>query len=263
MKYSQRALGFFCHGSRLLGIVDVPERPVTRGVLVLSGARQYRVGPHRQFTLLARMLAPRGIPVMRFDCRGMGDSEGRPRRFDALDDDLHAAINEFFRQVPEMKEVVLWGLDDAATAATLYARSDTRVRALILLNPWIRVPDGAERGKDASHPRSGELGFWRRIAGSQRDTLVASDAARQHQRAAVDGELPLEQRFMASLGSFAGHTLVILGGADPQAKTFVELLDRNVSHVRRVTIADADHHFARRTWRDEVAEASANWIVSW
>jgi uncharacterized protein len=42
--------------------------------MVAAGA--YRVGPHRQFLLLARDWAADGIPVMRFDYQGQGDSEG-------------------------------------------------------------------------------------------------------------------------------------------------------------------------------------------
>ena len=264
MKFSQRALRFICHGSCLLGVVDVPERPLQRGLLILSSGQQYRVGPHRQFTLLARTLAPRGLPVMRFDCRGMGDSEGLPGRFDALDDDIHAAIKEFFRQVPEMSEVVLLGLDDAATAATLYAHTDARVTALIVLNPRLRPANGTGHGKEAAHARSGELGFWRRIAGGQRDLPMTPETARHHQRNdAHDAALPLEQRFMAGLHCFDGRTLAILSGADPYANSFAELLERDGYHARRVTIADADHHFASRSWREQVAETSANWIMSW
>jgi len=65
-------------------------------VLIIVGGPQYRVGSHRQFVLLARHLAAQGIPVMRFDVRGMGDSKGKPRNFGQLDDDLRAATDCFF-----------------------------------------------------------------------------------------------------------------------------------------------------------------------
>ncbi len=264
MKFDPRALRFTCQGSCLVGIVDVPERPLPRGVLVLTGGPQYRVGGHRQFTLLARMLAPRGIPVMRFDHRGMGDSEGAPRAYDDIGDDVRAAMKEFFMQVPEMKEIVIWGLDDAATAAALYAHTDARVRALVLLNPWVRDPHGADRASLMPHLRArfGELGFWRKVASGSRE--AGAGAPRHDLRAAaLDADLPLQQRIMAALTCFEGHTMVILGGADPQAHEFSELLDKHEARVRRVTIAGANHSFASREWRDEVAETSANWIMSW
>jgi exosortase A-associated hydrolase 1 len=264
MNFIQRALRFNCQGSCLVGVIDVPDRPLERGVLVLTGTRQYRVGGHRQFALLARIMAPRGLPVMRFDCRGIGDSEGAPRRYDALGDDIRAAMKEFFKQVPEMKEVVVWGLDDAATAAALYAHTDSRVRALILCNPWMRNPDAGERATLLPHLRArfGELGFWRRIASN--DDESGTEEGRHSQRAiAVDAHLPLQERMIASLACFDGNTLVILGGADPQAKDFAALLDKHDARARRVTITGANHSFASREWRDEVAETCASWIVSW
>jgi exosortase A-associated hydrolase 1 len=268
MNFTQRALRFSCQGSALIGVVDVPERPLARGVLVLTGARQYRVGGHRQFALLARVLAPRGLPVMRFDCRGIGDSEGGPRRYDALGDDVRAAMKEFAAQVPEMQEVVVWGLDDAATAAALYAHTDPRVRGLVLLNPWMRHPEAGERAALLPHLRArfGELGFWRRIAAGSLDGRAALGAphARHSQRSiAMDVHLPLKQRVIASLACFEGKTLVVLGGADPQAKAFADLLDRHHASAERTTIAGANHSFASRAWRDEVAEVCADWIVSW
>ncbi|MFP5391487.1 MAG: hydrolase 1, exosortase A system-associated [Gammaproteobacteria bacterium] len=256
MKFVQRALRFQCQGNCLLGIVDVPERPLPRGVLVLSCGQQYRVGAHRQFTLLARMLAPRGIPVMRFDCRGMGDSEGKPAPFDAQGDDLRAAIKEFFMQVPEMREVVLWGLDDAAAAATLFAPTEPRVRALILLNPWVRDPSLAPPPAKRSH--AGEIGFWRRIGAAAHDRSVM-DA----QRSAPTVASPIQQRIMESLGRFDGRVLVILGGADRHTQHVTELLERHQRPAQRVVIDGADHTFASRAWRDQAAEASANWVMSW
>jgi len=266
MNYGQRALQFSCQGSSLVGIIDVPERPLSRGVLVITGGPQYRVGSHRHFTGLARMLAARGIPVMRFDHRGMGDSEGEARGFDALDDDIRAAMKEFFIQMPDMKEIVIWGLGDGATSAALFAQGDTRVTGVVLLNPWVQEAATAARAALFPHllARFGELGFWKRVASGGRDAAASAAALRQNMRAAAhDRSLPLAQRVIASLACFDGAALVILGGDDPEARQFGELLDKHESRCKRVTIPGANHTFASRAWRDEVAEASANWLVSW
>jgi alpha-beta hydrolase superfamily lysophospholipase len=140
----QRALQFTCQGNSLIGILDLPERPLARGVLVVTSGAQYRIGQRRHFTLLARVLAGRGIPVLRFDHRGMGDSEGEARTLDALGDDIHAATRAFFAQVPGMRELVLWGLGEAAMAALRYAQAERRVAGVVLLDPRLGAGDTAQ-----------------------------------------------------------------------------------------------------------------------
>ena len=67
---------FNCNNEKLVGIIHYPEKKpyFQKGLLIVVGGPQYRVGSHRQFVLLARNLSIAGIPVMRFDYRGMGDS---------------------------------------------------------------------------------------------------------------------------------------------------------------------------------------------
>jgi uncharacterized protein len=266
MKADQRALRFSCNGSNLVGIVDVPERALSRGVLVVAGGPQYRVGGHRQFTLLARMFAARGIPVMRFDRRGMGDSEGEPRAFDVIDDDIEAAMKEFFMQMPEMKEIVILGLCDAAAAAAFYAHTDKRVRGLVLLNPWVRTPESAARATLRHYylARLGEIAFWKKVATGNLDLAASAAALRHNMRlAAGDRTASLPQRVVASLRCFDGQVLVVLGAADATALEFAELVEKHDLKCRRADIPNANHTFSSREWRDDVAQISANWITSW
>ena len=232
MNAEGRALRFNCNGSGLVGIVEVPERPLPRGVLVVTGGPQYRVGSHRQFTMLARSLSQRGLPVMRFDRRGMGDSEGEPRGFERIDDDIRAAMKEFFMQMPELREVVIWGLCDAAAAAALYVATDERVCGLVLFNPWVR-------------------------------TQLDHVAVLNKRQAAVDGAAPLPQRVADSLARYAGQMLVILSGDDLTAAEFARVMARHEVRARRIDVGGASHTFASHKWRAQVAEASANWIMSW
>lgn len=266
MKFDQRALRFFCDGSCLVGIIDVPERPIERGLLVVTDAAQYRVGGHRQFALLSRTLAGRGIPVMRFDHRGCGDSEGDARSCDIIDDDIRSAIAEFFMHIPDMKEVVIWGLGEAATAAALYAHTDPRVRGLILLNPRVEIPSPAARPGPRQYylGRLGELAFWKKVATGHVDFAASAAALRQHLReAAADKTMALPERVLAGLSCFEGQTLVVLGGADDSAHEFDQLIGKHELKCRRVEIPLSNHTFASREWRDEVAKVAAHWIVTW
>lgn len=266
MNFSQRALRFSCNGNSLVGIIDVPERPLPRGVLVVTGGPQYRIGGHRQFTMLSRQLAERGIPVMRFDRRGMGDSEGEPRSFDRIDDDIGAAMREFFLQVPDMKEVVIWGLCDAATAAAFYVSTDARVRGLVLLNPWVRTPQGAARAMLRHYylARLGEGAFWKKVASGRLDFAAsATTLGRNMKMAARDRGQALPQRVVSSLAAFDGQVLVVLSEDDLTAREFSRLMVRHNVRAKRIDIGGANHTFASAKWRSQVAEASANWIMSW
>ena len=110
MNSTDAVLQFNCDRNALIGLLSLPDQAPSHGVLIVVGGPQYRVGSHRQFTLLARDLAAQGIAAMRFDYRGMGDSEGALRNFDEVGDDVRAAVDAFFAALPSLKSVTLWGL---------------------------------------------------------------------------------------------------------------------------------------------------------
>jgi len=273
------ALSFDCAGAALVGILSLPEQGGPRGVLIVVGGPQYRAGSHRQFTLLARALAAAGIAAMRFDYRGMGDSDGPPRDFETAGDDIRAAIDAFLRQVPSLRDVVVWGLCDGASAALLHAHGDARVAGMVLLNPWVRTSGSyartALRHYYLARLRDGD--FWRKLLAGRFDFGAAvrsfgrvvtaagqpAGAGRQH------GALP--QRMLAGLQRFPGRVLFIISGRDLTAREFLDLAAASTPwktllaapRVSRHTLPDADHTFSRAVWRDEVAAATANWVRSW
>ena len=159
-------VSFICDKDYLYGVLHLSSTAAARGVILVVGGPQYRVGSHRQFVLLARRLARAGIPAMRFDYRGMGDSEGAARKFEAIDTDIRGAIEVFVAQAPTLKEIVIWGLCDAASAALFYAPLDARVTGLVLLNPWVRTQEG-KAGAYIKHyylTRLFDADLWRKIA---------------------------------------------------------------------------------------------------
>lgn len=277
MNFEERALAFRCHDDWLYGILSLPERPARRGVLVVVGGPQYRVGSHRQFTLLARSLAQQGVAVMRFDYRGMGDSQGETRAFNEVEDDLRAAVDAFTRALPDMQEIVLWGLCDAASATVIYAAGDARVTGLALLNPWVRTEDGIARTtlRHYYRERLRDRTFWRRLVGGKFDY---SDSLRSMVGLARTAFFPsaarnksaLPDRMYAGLGAFRGRVLFVTSEADLTAREFCDvagapkwkrLLDSPRVSWRRLD--KADHTFSRRVWRDQVAAWTAEWLRSW
>ncbi len=278
----ERALAFDCGGARLYGILSLPvgEAPAARGVLVVVGGPQYRAGSHRQFTLLARDLAQDGVPVLRFDYRGMGDSEGAIRPFDDVEDDLRAAIDAFMAASPGLREVVLWGLCDAASAIGMYAARDPRVTGLVLLNPWVRTEDGLARAtlRHYYRARLRDPAFWKQLLRGGLDwrrslaSLVALlRKARGGPAPAAAATVSLPERMRAGLQDFRGQVLLVIAGADLTAREFCDLADADRAwkgvlappRVTRRQIDDADHTFSRRAWRDQVARWTAEWLRSW
>ena len=280
----ERALAFDCGGERLYGILSLPARGAgaSRGVLVVVGGPQYRAGSHRQFTLLARDLAQGGVPVLRFDYRGMGDSEGAIRPFDEVEDDLRAAIDAFMAAAPDLREVVLWGLCDAASAIGMYAARDPRVTGLVLLNPWVRTEDGLARAtlRHYYRARLRDPAFWKQLLRGGLDwrrslasllALLRKARGTPAPAAASGATASLPERMRAGLQDFRGQVLLVISGADLTAREFCDLADADRAwkgvlappRVTRRQIDDADHTFSRRAWRDQVARWTGEWLRSW
>jgi exosortase A-associated hydrolase 1 len=285
MNYRDMALRFDCQGEELFGVLSLPEQPSRRGVLVVVGGPQYRVGSHRQFALLARGLAAEGFAALRFDYRGMGDSSGAIRTFESVGEDLRAAVDQFFALVPGLEEVVIWGLCDGASAALFYAHQDPRVGGLVLLNPWVRTADGLAKATLKHYYRARLLdpALWKKLASGRFDYRAAAGSLLaqlrtvlgrgQRASSAVPGgpsqpDAPLPERMRAGLARFRGEVLFIFSGSDLTAKEFLDLAGgsrewRKLLEAPRVSqhhLAEADHTFSRRAWRDQVVNWTAGWI---
>ncbi|MDB5758085.1 MAG: hydrolase 1, exosortase system-associated [Burkholderia sp.] len=291
MSIVERGISFPCEGCWLYGVLSIPPASSpqpTRGVVLVVGGPQYRVGSHRQFTLLARELAQQGIPVLRFDYRGMGDSEGEIRDFLDVDADLRAAIDAFAAELPAIRDVVLWGLCDAASAAMLYSHQDPRVTGLVLLNPWARTEEGAARAylKHYYLSRLTQPGLWRKIAKGQFDYAAAArsflnlcaNALRRRKPSVADSapapsvaQLPsLPERMLTGFARFQGRSLIIISGADLTGREFLDMAaapawrkEMRSKRVSRQTLPQADHTFSRPDWRDQVAQWTAEWLRRW
>ena len=283
--HPETALVLTCKGAELLGILHPGVSEATRGVLVVVGGPQYRVGSHRQFVLLARDLAAAGIPVLRFDYRGMGDADGEFAGFEQIDADIAAAIDAFCAQLPELREIVIWGLCDAASAAVFYAWRDPRIAGLVLLNPWMRTDAGQARAYLRHYylARLVNPELWRKIgrgefqlATALRSLLALFKQSRRvdpggaatRPPAAMTETAALPERMAEGWQRFAGPVLLILSGDDLTAAEFRDAT-KTSRHWRRllarpqVTIRElpeANHTFSRREWRDQVAVWTREWL---
>jgi uncharacterized protein len=274
----ERFIVFDCAGSRCIGVLSGAMRTGASpaiGVVIVVGGPQYRVGSHRQFALLARALARAGIPALRFDYRGMGDSEGEPRTFDTIDTDIAAAVDALCREVGPTR-VVLWGLCDGASAAFMYARIDPRVAGVAALNPWARSVQGeaSTRLKHYYLQRLCSADFWRKVLSGQFDPRgAAGDLATTVRNASNDNtgtsSVPYLRRMEEGWRRFRRPALIVLSGNDLTAREFEAwvasdgrrkaLLEDPLTEV--VKFPDADHTFSDRASRDAVATTTIEWIM--
>ena len=274
MSWNEEPVVFECEGSRLIGIAALPARPAETGVLIIVGGPQYRAGSHRQFTLLARHLASLGIASLRFDYRGMGDSEGEKHSFDQINADIGAALDIFLKLAPGVGRIALWGLCDAASAAMSYAYTDTRVGQLILLNPWLQSPLHVARTRlKLYYPsRLGQVNFWAKLLSFEVDIPVTikgivDDLKTMFRRQSKPGnpiDSAADERMLAGLKQFGGQVLFVMSEKDLTARTFRAHIDNDPRWQQAskaatfLDIRGADHTFSTRKFRDQVAQVTAD-----
>lgn len=130
-------------GKSLLAAVTEPaigaEKNAAPVIVILNTGIIHRVGHQRKFVILARELAARGYPVVRFDFGGIGDSERRNDNLPALEgclDDIRAILNWLETSRGHCRFILL-GLCSGADHAIIYAGSDSRVVGAGLLDPMI------------------------------------------------------------------------------------------------------------------------------
>lgn len=267
MNYREHGLVFDCEGDSLIGVVAVPDQPQDTGVLIIVGGPQYRIGSHRQFVLLARYLAQQGIACMRFDNRSMGDATGDARDFEDIDEDLSTAINAFVGAVPQVRNIVLWGLCGGASAACVYAPRDARVKGLILLNPWVRTLESQAKTylKHYYIDRLRDPAFWKKLftgklgvvsaLGGLLDTVRKSRPSKTNGGNGSNATLGnLLEKMLHGFAKSGCRGIVVLSGRDYVAREcdevmiphpqFCALVAAGRASVER--IAGADHTFTSR-----------------
>ena len=236
MNYTEEATAFACEGQTLIGILARPAAPADIGVVVIVGGPQYRAGSHRQFVLLSRALADAGFAVLRFDYRGMGDSEGEQRDFESVSSDVASAIGELQARVPAVKRVALWGLCDGASAALLYFHEtgDPRVSGLCLLNPWVRSEASLAKTQVKHYytQRLRQKEFWLKLL-SGRVAAGAVSGFAHKVRQSFGKSIPLEtsaqpyqQKMAVAWHQFSGPIQLVLSGNDTLPKSLWSISTR-------------------------------------
>ncbi len=271
---------FDCEHSQLIGIAHRPSAPAKQcGIVFVVGGPQYRVGSHRQFTIMARSFASAGYPVLRFDYRGMGDSEGPYLGFERVDSDIRCAIGAFIDHEPGLQGVILCGLCDAASACLIYcSQHDQRVAGLILLNAESRteLTEAAATLKFYYFERLFEKTFWVKVLSGKFNVRASIRSLwttvlrtlRSRKAAMTAGDLSFVEKMLKGLRSSRVPILLLESERDLTAKAFADLCKSDerwgrevgASRVTRRSVADADHTFARRSDMDNACSICTEWL---
>ena len=281
---------FSCGDDVLAGVVHRGSPRAAIGVvIVVAGGPQYRVGAHRQFVSLARLLASQGYPVLRFDLRGMGDSSGEHLGYLQSDPDIRSAVDALLSELPDLREVVLFGECNSASGILFYAYQDRRVRQIALANPWVRTPELQAETilKHYYLDRLKSREFWLHVRSGQFSvgdsfksmlelvrTFVSGRKRLRQGRASDDlgsiDHLPLPARTGEGLRRFKGRVLFLLSGRDLIAREFDEVTKASVAwkgllddhRVSREDVLDADHTFSKPEVKHRAQRLVLNWLLA-
>jgi exosortase A-associated hydrolase 1 len=271
----RRRLSFTVEGAACAGSLDAATG--TTGLLIVSGGNEILAGAHRGMAWLAAEVAAAGHPVLRFDRRGIGDSEGVNSGFEASGPDIAAAMALFRAECPQLTRVVAFGNCDAATALLLH--HDASIGgggpdALLLANPWTidaaeapgnaptLPPPGAIRARYISKLRDPRE--WLRLLRGGVDLGKLARGLRSASKATAPSGLA--ERMQVALGRLDVPVTVLLAKRDTTALAFMEhwrtTFHREADNIRLQSIDSASHGFADDAARDwlkaRVLEGSAS-----
>jgi exosortase A-associated hydrolase 1 len=215
----RRHFTFACEGATLAATLD--EAPGTTGLLWVGGGNEIRSGAFAGQAQLAARIAERGFPVLRFDRRGVGDSEGENGGFRESAPDIAVALASFRAALPALERIIAFGNCDAASALML--GGGCGCDALVLANPWTieaddeAPPPAAIRARYAAKlkdPRE-----WLRLARGQ---VSFGKLARGLARAARPAPAPssLAEELKQGLAGFSGPVRILLAERDRTAQSF-------------------------------------------
>ncbi|MFC4295554.1 hydrolase 1, exosortase A system-associated [Novosphingobium tardum] len=242
---------FACDGSALAGTID--PAPSSTGLIIVSGGNEIRSGSWAGQALLATRIAAGGHPVLRFDRRGVGDSEGDNRGFRSSAKDLAAAIEAFTEHQPQLRRIVAFGNCDAASGLALFA-AEAGLDGLVLANPWTLEGDDT-----AVSPAAVRRRYWARLSDLRQlrrlftGGVDLGKVARGLKSAvARSPESTLAAEMRERLSRFGGRATILLAERDRTAELFLAVWDDATTPIERCL--SASHSFAEGAAFDWLTE---------
>lgn len=140
---NETPLFFPSDGQRLFGLFHeaAGDNPRGLGWVFCHPFAEEKLWAHRVYVNMAREFARHGMPVLRFDYRGYGDSEGQFEHstLSGQVEDIQVAIEILRTRAPRLRHIGLLGLRYGSTLALLAAADNPGIDHLILWDPVVNT----------------------------------------------------------------------------------------------------------------------------
>ena len=129
-------VSWYIDEDQIFATLDIPvDQNCRSALLIVSGGNEIRSGSHNSQSELAQYMCDQGHYVLRYDRRGIGDSEGNNTGFENSENDIVSAIQYLRTRVGTTAQINAFGNCDAASALLLN-HNKLDINSLILANPW-------------------------------------------------------------------------------------------------------------------------------
>jgi pimeloyl-ACP methyl ester carboxylesterase len=257
----------FGPGGILVGVITEPDEIAGEAVVVMSNVGlNHRVGPYRIWVELARRLAARGIPSLRFDVSGLGDSEPRAALLSDIDRsvlDLTDALD--FLSQTNVPRFILVGLCSGTDNTHIVATRDERVTGAVFLDGYTYLTTGHWLRKRVL--RWVSIPHWKRGLRRRFPQMFGIDGMKSEEQI-FNREYPSRDQFEADLTKIVargGDLLYVYSGETTYAyrNQFWDWMNRKdfdgmvtVEHYPK-----ADHTYTFRAEREVMLSRLERWIV--
>lgn len=262
---------YFGPERNLLGVLTLPEAPEPGrpAVILLNAGLLHRVGPNRLSVEIARRLAARGHPTLRFDMAGVGDSElgaGGTLYIERSKQDVIDSIDAL-EEIIDAGSFVVMGLCTGAFNAFRAALVDDRIVGCVLMDGYSYPTIKSQF--EHYRKRALELDRWKRYLARRLGRAPEAEGTVQGDLVVFENEHVPKERFGAELGSLIDRgvqLLLIYTGLGPLRFTYRRQLhdafpDIDLDRAAVVRFyPDADHTFTLPGHRARLLADIDAWI---